>query len=1185
MKRRCFKKHLLYFIIILIIFLSGCLGKLETYEKDICLSVTHYSKTSIFDCTKQSSCYNKLNSNSKIEIPNDLPKEIYNKIEIYKNSIASSIFYFNESKDELEKINKFCEDPDSQEIKNIIDNVNNVMFYISNVFTYLDKSSQNSIELIKDYSIYLKEEDINYIAEEDLYSYYIVLNNNLNELKNEKIINKDNYIAEVKENCKILNELASSFGFNKSYVSKINYIDLYAYYYDFTKTIQENKIPKYSIASSFLIKEVSNLESFNKLNISLASSDAYNLYLYFDKILGINNSTHTNFVELINNINKEIEVVNNKIIDLETYCFENKSYLDSKSKGELILNNHKYKYNNLSKGKYLSFLKKIKEKIDVNIIDEQKINAEQNLKLNECNKLMQLEIVEDNLFLELLKEQYYNSENYVDKINICKDVRKNLLLKNNCLNTLSNFLEKDIDGFQDLEYLLLEDIDNNKCHPILININNRLEDYQKIVDIKENIELIEQEISNYYLFDIKKDPSKIEEYNKNLEQIKELNNIELILNFEENYKLLNTILEDLYKINKDNLIEYIKNNYKIVYKDNNYYLNINNIYPKAVENITINSIYLTNVKSLDNRLKINNSNIELTILNKNNNYYMIDYENKKEVVKNILKLTTNKSIVELKIKNTVENIKDSQYVGQVEIPISKNYNYDNNTIYYLTKKENNFIYYEKYIEEELIDKKIKEISDDKYIIEKNILLKNISEIDIDQILYYGNINPEDEIIIKDYKQKKIDTIQENNNLLFNIKLDGYKDKAYSVFVLKNKESVYLEIDDITNTIIQLKNSRFEDIVKKIDNLLKEYELDNEEIFYKEDLDFETIKRLFLIKEKINNIENKEEELDNYENQFIILYNNIKDNINLQKEYSSKELNKLYDERYKDIESKLEILKDIDLKIKENIDSNNVKELISKKENIKEFKEKIEDYNITNSNINKKLEEDVNSINKEDLLIIENTIDLEIKNKAEDLYNKIDLYKELDYNSINNLLNISSKQYEKIDIKDLHFIDIYPEITTYDIERIYKKIKFLETVKLKDQLNSFYNNYNKEDYEKAINSVDKTTIDRLEEIDNEKELLSNFINKYKTKSKELIDLEEDLEEKETYKQLFLEDQYLYILYLANSKSNDSNLEIDNFSQNLILLVLLFIFFILFLYFKNGKKEIDYKSKKKKIIRKY
>ena len=142
---------------------------------------------------------------------------------------------------------------------------------------------------LKDYAIFLKSQGVEEITEEEIYGSFVLINQNINELRDETI-NDKTYIGILKRSsgCK---RAGKQFWVLKSYMTSINYVDVYAYYSEYVDNPeQELKIPVISKSSNFVFSRLSTIENFQRINTNLKRTDNYNLYILFDKHIGTQDS-------------------------------------------------------------------------------------------------------------------------------------------------------------------------------------------------------------------------------------------------------------------------------------------------------------------------------------------------------------------------------------------------------------------------------------------------------------------------------------------------------------------------------------------------------------------------------------------------------------------------------------------------------------------------------------------------------------------------------------------------------------------------------------------------------------------------------------------------------------------------------------------------------------------------------
>ncbi len=1176
--KRCYYKHLIVTIIIVLIYLSGCLDKLSTYEKQDCITATHYAETSIPICSSQKNCYKKLETLS-FNSSNKLPTNISNKLEFYKNNISSSIFYFNNSKELLNKINKNCKN-NKFDIE-LIDNINDLFFNISQVFSYLDKGNENTINILKDYAIYFKNQDIYEISEEELYSDFIEINNNINELQKEDIEN-NSYVSYMKQDSKEINIFAKQLGFKKTYLSKVNYIDLYSYYFDLTTDPQERLlVPKSGLSSTYIISFVSKLESISKANKKLKTLNSYDLYLLYDRMFGFNNSTLIKFKILNNKIILDYDIILDKIIELENYGRDNYNYIDDSKKSVFIKNKYNYLHNNLSFGKYLSTLKTIKNNIEYNKLNLENQQIINNDKIKECEDIVLDYKNTENIYLKSLIEKYTIEDNLLLKIELCNKIKDNLNYED-CTNIISQLVLLDISELENIDFINLEDINSIQCNNILGNINYFLVNNSKIKYLnnicKNNLFLISEskkieDDSNLRIINLE---SRVIEI-KNLQNYLKIQNIDLLI--QESLEVNTEIKE----INKNKLENSISENQIIRYINNNYYLELESVFDYKIYDLETTHNF-EDITSNDELLNIRNKYFTVSYLNNGLNYFLVNYNNVQNIFEKILLLNLDKSLLEINIENTITGIEDIYYIGSGELIDNTNFIDSNGYLHYTTNKNNKILVLKKILNKEITNLEFIELSENKFIKKEIITIENITNKDIDQILYFKDLDLNEALLIK-YNSKDLDYDIINDYITFNITLEPYDLKYYEVLALKDKTTVFEEIQFIINTLNSLKNSIFEDISNEANDI---------NIVFKnlEDYTITEIQEIYILSIDIFELEELELNNINLEN----LYNlkiNVVESYNLNSE-ELEELDEIDSKKYDNINWSYNQLIDLEerilqrLIIQEDIDVNDIDSLFLDNINL------IEDYNITNSTIDNIINKFKNSedlIEKKKLLEkIDSEINKELKINLDLIYNLIITFDNIDWDEFNLNLEILNLQYENIDLLDLYSVNYYPKINQYDIDRISKKIKDVNTKTFKNKITNFKTQYNNNNLELANNIFNKTNVIKLDDFIVEVELVNDYITELKNYTLQLIKNDDSklnidtinlAQEKYENKRYF---EAIFLLKKGNSKLNGAN-NTSNLLQNIIIIIIFGILFLIYLYFNKNKKKINYKERKQKVIRHY
>ncbi len=1156
------KKYLIIFLLVILVGLSGCIDFITTQEKQACLALTHFSSTSILGCSTQNSCYKQV-ENLDILSNENLPYEISNDILMYENYVASSYYYYNQSSKLLEKINNACF---NEKPKDLVENVNELMFFFSQLFEYLDKTSKQSIFLLIDYSIYLEKEEVYLIPEEKLYDDFILLNNNLNQLK--EIKNKDTYVYRINEEVENLHYLAQDLGFNRTYISKQNFSDLSEYYlkvYEEEVSAHEIYIPEVFEIGSYVFKKISDIESLRKINLNLNRIESYNFYNVLNRFIGKDNSILIDFKEINNNVNNNLENVFLKIKHLEISIEDNQKYLTEDTYLEFKQNKNSFKNKEISFGRYLAYLKTIDNLVSKNKINLDLLDAEEKRLLLECDLVIADAKTYTNIFYKTKIDEYLLNDSFIEKIKIC-DQLKQAINEDFCLLKINNFLTTEVLETKEYELFIFED--DLMCRETVGNINYKLSSNEKILLIEKILFGLKQ-----YIQEIETNVIK----NENKKRIIEIKEIVLKIDFEENIvKIINIdskidrLIEqekELDGIAKNSIVE--NKLFDIKHVEGEYYFNIYNPYFKTIEEVSFENRY-NEITSDNPNLKITTTKITAQKLFSGDNLYKINYINKKIITFDILRLDLEESIIKVNIKNEVEGIYDffdfipgfKTNSSQVDI--------NNSKITYLTEKENNIFLFGNLFERES-NIEVDEIYLDKYILIEKISVKNNYLKNIDQKIYFKPINNTETIIITENK-KEITPVIENGYVTFILKINQKETKHYEIQMLKEKEEINLLVETYLLKLNKYQLSRFENIKNESEILFK----DIKSINLNKEYSITDIKKIL---DKTNYFENIDLKINNSELaeiNYLKLYNNI--NLEELTVSEKNKLDKIDYNKYKDIVDAEEELKKLLLEIQERKNEEEETKIKIDEIQLNNLKEKITKYNLEGIELSK----------YKDLEEIDKIIKDKLKEHAQNIYLNINPdITGLNTRKIEELINKIYILYEDYSLRDLYNINYFASITINDAERLEKNKDFLDTVMFNNELLKFEENYNAEEYEKAINSISTQTISRIEKIKTEMNLLEKGLEEVKKDAKELITSSQknnfDSEILEFAKVNYENEKYLNtIILLKENKVNKNKL---NINQYLIGIVIVFIFGLIYAYFKigNKKKEETKQEKKKKIIR--
>jgi len=1158
------KKYLIIFLLIILVSISGCVELITTQEKQACLALTHFSSTSIEGCLTQKSCYAQVDSigyySSKY-----LPYSIHNTLLAYQNHIASSYFYYTKTTKLLDKINRACQ---SNKPKEILDNLNLSRFYFAESFKYIDKTSKESINLITAYAIYLEKQEINLIPEELLYDDYILLNQNLNDLK--EIKNSTSYISKLNTEIKNLYDYAKEIGFRSNYIKKENISDLSAYYleiYEEETNSFEVNIPELFGIGYFALNTASNIMDLKRINTLANKLDVYNYYLLTDKFIGKENSLAIELKNINNSLNENLDEVFAKIKILEEEIEIDENYLSDNSKTQYYINKNNFAESKTSFGAYLSSLKTIKNEISKNKLNEDTQNNVNSINMLECDLIIDYAKEYTSIYFKTKINDYQKTNNLIKKMKFCEDINKAL---NNpeCNKQLEFFLKTNEAETKDFELLMIDD--NKQCVEVVGNINYILTTNEKITLLSELIKTENIKIKEINIFSqnyiVKSDLIKIHTY---LTKLQDQKNIEKIIDIDSKITTL---------IKNDNLLnelakQIIKNNLDYIHINQNNLI-IKNPFSFKLETITLSNPY-TQITSNNNKLKITSTKIQLEILFSGENYFNINYLNEKKITYYLKYLGIDDAIVEIDIENTVEGIKDEITFLPEFKTTDPNIFLEDNVIKYTTKK-NNKIYLTGTIFETLKQIYIEELTLDKFIIIEKYTLKNLFPKDINQKLNLMNYK-EDELAIIFENNKEINPIIEGDKIKINLTLKQDKTTQINLQKMCAKSKVYNELDNYLLEIQKLNLSVFENIKKEVQanftleisfNLNKEYTLNE-------------IKSMYTKIPKLQLIQKKYYLCETAETKYFINYNKIDQNklSNIEKV----KLVNINNNKYKNI-----IFYEIQLNEFIEEVNNREKKYIKFKfeENITQLesqKELINKYNLTTINIDELIKTtDINNITK---IISDN-----LKLKSDQIYSLIDpITNGLDTRQITELITKVYTLYDDYTLRDLYSLKYYAGITENDAKRLEKNIVFIDGVLLNRELTNFKENYDNQKYAAAIDSISTETINRINKIKADITILEVGLNIIKSDAKtEISNYQKtsyDKEILELAKNNYDNEKYLNTIVLLKNNTKKNDISNKQLKPTLISIVIIILFSGVYIYLRLDKKEKsqNQKNKKKKIIR--
>ena len=1132
--------------------------------------MTHYSSTQIPNCQTQNNCYNKVNEIIKTD--ETLPKQLINHINYYKNYVGSAIYYFNESKKDVEKINSFCSDFIDPKV---VFNINDYFFNIRNIFFYLDNTGLKSIELLTAYAAYLQKQEVDLITEEEIFLDFVLINENLNELKTEKI-NKNNYIGSLKESTKEANDLAQNFGFSENYLAKKNFTDLFSYYLAINEEINPEKeidTPIFSNSVGFVVYRIANYENLKRINAKLINTDTYNLYLFLDKTLGFEKSSFIEFSELNNRIIKNIANTKEKIKNLEKEIENDKEHLDGEKLNSYFILKEKYRNEQIGFGRYLKELKDLKIEIEENKEITKINNLQKAQTILNCDLAIEKINTQNQYLLETIKK-YKNEQNYLLKIELCEDIKRNYQI-DDCVNKIRKIEEHGIiTGFD------LTEIDETKCKEIIYNLNRFLENNEKIILYNEIIKKILLQIIEINKFELDSTTElKTINYKEEIEVEKNKSNVEKIINIDVKISNCEKISTELDSVLNEEIKKDVYDKIKIEFIDN-YYLNYYNKTIFVFEKICVTNKH-SKISPKTDLLSIRENEVCLEKIYPGANYYKIEYNNNKTTITNIIELTIDKSLLETVVENDVVGIIDSLNLGQMDPIDLEKYYFDGELIHYTTEEKNKILYYKK-IFEYTKNISITEVLENLLIFKETWHIKNSSEFDTNQPIKMFKKIIDEEITIKE-NDRPVDFFIDGDWVFISSQFLKNQEKSISINRLITTTSAKNIAEKIISDIYLLRNSQFLDISTDAKNIASEIDL--EKIT---DINITNLEKIINKKELVEKLVEKE-------NTFAIIltrYHQLKRDFenNLLDQGLINQLNQIDLDKYKDPQKTLENLEKIIADFEKKTESDKNQKFEENNKNINDIKEKLSELGLLTP-------ETISEINGFDLFTDIskeiNVFNTKINKEQEKIANKnqetlLEFDKEINNYDLYELIEQARLLFEDISLTQLYDVNIIPPFTLQDIERFEKKLKFKDTISFGKETDSFIDAFNDENYELANKRLTTSTVKKINEILLEKTIFVNGIEKIKKDAKAEYEKNKDklsTTEIEEISLLLDQERYLLAHYLLKIKKTANPVKFEKTTQITVVLIILLLFYLAYLYYNKKTPKITKEEKKRRIIRKY
>ncbi len=300
----------LFFLLIAIILFSGCLQKLSPEQRDKCLQLASHSKTSIPKCETQEACFQQVNANLFNFSDAHFSSSTSQKLNLYKNYLARAWLFHNRAIANIKRIYQLCASDSSLAL--LPRNVNELNSNLNEEFRNAEFANTASFEILLLEAADLERQEIGKIKEEDLYTFYILLNNNLNELKNPEAIQEsadekfpESYVKFYFSRLIAFNRLADTYGFGKITTRESGIWDFISYYdAPLLKEATKNEkskfyVPLISDAISGIINYITMRSKVDPSLNALLKFPTFEVLNFFNDFSGAENSVAKEFAELM----------------------------------------------------------------------------------------------------------------------------------------------------------------------------------------------------------------------------------------------------------------------------------------------------------------------------------------------------------------------------------------------------------------------------------------------------------------------------------------------------------------------------------------------------------------------------------------------------------------------------------------------------------------------------------------------------------------------------------------------------------------------------------------------------------------------------------------------------------------------------------------------------------------------
>ncbi|MDD5163323.1 MAG: hypothetical protein PHD95_03900 [Candidatus ainarchaeum sp.] len=288
-------------LLAVIFFLSGCVSnELSDSERFLCSDLSSKSFAFVPECDSQEKCFEKAESELFNFDSSALPQNSKSMLFSLENNLASSWLFFGKAGKNIKAINSICSS--GENLQGLASEINELNHNLANSFKFSDKASKFAFAILSEEGQNLDSEKIFLAKEEPLFSDFILLNNNLNDLQAQSL-NSESFSGYYLVQMKSLEGLMQKTGFERDFVEEETPIDFFRQHEsEIMGSEQSKRILKIPFISKTIDYFVSFLDGFLRINSAseaLAKMPAFEYLQAYNNLAGTENSAIKKFSELL----------------------------------------------------------------------------------------------------------------------------------------------------------------------------------------------------------------------------------------------------------------------------------------------------------------------------------------------------------------------------------------------------------------------------------------------------------------------------------------------------------------------------------------------------------------------------------------------------------------------------------------------------------------------------------------------------------------------------------------------------------------------------------------------------------------------------------------------------------------------------------------------------------------------